>query len=122
MLLAVLEVDAAAVCASVPIFWPVLTQRLGDIFVTQEIEIRRETRYIIDDDESQFPAQAHSRSTSDAELKQTMSGTTRTDAKGNYAMRSMDPLRFSTTESPRVEAMARSDSKMSGVQWSLNSR
>ncbi|KAK6843457.1 hypothetical protein PG987_004317 [Apiospora arundinis] len=53
MLLAVLEVDAAAVCASVPIFWPVLSNKLGGIFVTQEIEIRRETRFFqMDDEES----------------------------------------------------------------------
>ncbi|KAI0476313.1 hypothetical protein GGR56DRAFT_464727 [Xylariaceae sp. FL0804] len=45
ILLAVLEVDAAAICASVPVFWPVLTLQWGKIFVTQEIVMTRETRY-----------------------------------------------------------------------------
>ncbi|OTA92211.1 hypothetical protein M434DRAFT_61763, partial [Hypoxylon sp. CO27-5] len=43
IILAVLEVDAASVCASVPIFWPVLRNLdWGKIFVTQEINITRE--------------------------------------------------------------------------------
>ncbi|ETS88229.1 hypothetical protein PFICI_02057 [Pestalotiopsis fici W106-1] len=44
IILAVLEVDCAAICASIPIFWPVLEARWGTIFITQEIKITREDR------------------------------------------------------------------------------
>ncbi|KAH6658247.1 hypothetical protein BKA67DRAFT_533406 [Truncatella angustata] len=49
MLLAVLEVDAAAICASIPIFWPVMVTHLGGIFVTKEMSIIREMRYTQED-------------------------------------------------------------------------
>ncbi|KAI1850926.1 hypothetical protein JX266_003591 [Neoarthrinium moseri] len=45
ILLASLEVDVATICASVPVFWPVLTSKLGHIFVTQEIKIERAHRF-----------------------------------------------------------------------------
>ncbi len=48
ILLAVLEVDCASICASVPVFWPVLSRQLGKIFVTKEIEIIHEDRYEFD--------------------------------------------------------------------------
>jgi hypothetical protein len=51
ILLTILEVNAATICASVPVFWPVLTARLDKIFVTQEIKIERTHRFsTIDDD------------------------------------------------------------------------
>ena len=43
-----LEVDAASICASVPVFWPVLTQQLGKIFVTKEFAVVHEERYDLD--------------------------------------------------------------------------
>ncbi len=45
ILLAVLEVDCASICASVPVFWPVLRRQIGNIFVTKEIQITHEDRY-----------------------------------------------------------------------------
>lgn len=44
ILLMVLEVNVASICASVPIFWPVLSPFLGAIFVTREIDIKTESR------------------------------------------------------------------------------
>ncbi len=44
ILLAVLEVTLASICASVPIFWPVLTQQVIRIFVTKEVEITHNDR------------------------------------------------------------------------------
>lgn len=104
ILLAVLEVDAAAVCASVPIFWPTLTQQWGKIFVTQEIKITRETRYIEEDDESELTGEHHSRAGSEAELKRTESNR-RTEAhyQDSYILQQVDPLR-SAKDSSRVEA------------------
>jgi len=43
ILLIVLEVNIASICASVPIFWPVLAPYLGSIFVTREFSIKTET-------------------------------------------------------------------------------
>ncbi|KAI1859314.1 uncharacterized protein JN550_012123 [Neoarthrinium moseri] len=51
ILLASLEVDVATICASVPVFWPVLTSKLGHIFVTQEIKIERAHRFSTIEDE-----------------------------------------------------------------------
>ncbi|KAH8648446.1 hypothetical protein BX600DRAFT_517833 [Xylariales sp. PMI_506] len=39
VILSAAEVDLASVCASVPVFWPVLTDSLGEIFVTKEVQI-----------------------------------------------------------------------------------
>jgi hypothetical protein len=45
VILGLMEVNAASICACVPVFWPVLSARLDNIFVTQEIEITREFRF-----------------------------------------------------------------------------
>jgi hypothetical protein len=39
--LATLEVDVASVCASTPVFWPVLRDHVLTIFVTREVKITR---------------------------------------------------------------------------------
>jgi len=44
IVLAVVEVDMASMCASIPVFWPILQDSWGKIFVTQEIEIVHESR------------------------------------------------------------------------------
>ena len=44
VILAAVEVDLASMCASAPVFWPVLRQQVMKIFVTQQIEIIREER------------------------------------------------------------------------------
>lgn len=49
--LATLEVNFATICASIPVFWPVLTARLDKVFVTREIKIERIHRFeTVDDD------------------------------------------------------------------------
>jgi hypothetical protein len=48
ILLMVLEVNVASICASVPIFWPVLRPFLGAIFVTREFSVKHEVREITD--------------------------------------------------------------------------
>ncbi|KAK2047988.1 hypothetical protein LZ31DRAFT_606766 [Colletotrichum somersetense] len=42
MTLAILEIDIAAICASLPVFWPVLQSSMGAIFVTREVKITTE--------------------------------------------------------------------------------
>jgi hypothetical protein len=44
ILLMVLEINVASICASVPIFWPVLRPYLGAIFVTREYSVKHEPR------------------------------------------------------------------------------
>ncbi|KAH7033035.1 uncharacterized protein B0I36DRAFT_104209 [Microdochium trichocladiopsis] len=44
IVLAVVEVDMASMCASIPVFWPILQDSWGKIFVTQEVEVVHESR------------------------------------------------------------------------------
>ena len=43
-MVAALEVNLATICASLPVFWPVIEQSMGWIFVTQEVHVTREVR------------------------------------------------------------------------------
>ncbi|KAK8134170.1 hypothetical protein PG984_006182 [Apiospora sp. TS-2023a] len=49
IILGVLEVKVAAICACVPVFWPALTSGPGRIIVTREVRITREPRCSLDD-------------------------------------------------------------------------
>ncbi|KAH8669128.1 hypothetical protein BX600DRAFT_497070 [Xylariales sp. PMI_506] len=44
VLLSTIELDLASMCASLPVFWPVLTDTLGEIFVTKEVQVIYEDR------------------------------------------------------------------------------
>ncbi len=44
ILLMVLEINVASICASVPIFWPVLRPYIGAILVTREFSVKHEVR------------------------------------------------------------------------------
>jgi len=44
ILLAMMEVDCAAVCGSVPIFWPQLSKHIGNIIVIREVRVTSESR------------------------------------------------------------------------------
>ncbi|KAK2599417.1 hypothetical protein N8I77_011171 [Diaporthe amygdali] len=46
IVLAALEVSLATVCASLPVFWPVMKFNWGTIFVTYEISVTREENYV----------------------------------------------------------------------------
>ncbi|KFA56577.1 hypothetical protein S40293_01135 [Stachybotrys chartarum IBT 40293] len=45
LLLAVIEVDVASICASIPVFWPVLASKIEMITVTREVKIERTHRF-----------------------------------------------------------------------------
>ncbi|KAI2470664.1 hypothetical protein F4781DRAFT_164982 [Annulohypoxylon bovei var. microspora] len=116
IVLAVLEVDAASICASVPIFWPVLRKLdWGKIFVTQEVNITRETRYMDDDEDRLTRDTTHSRTGSEADLG---GDSSRKGMKNkgmyyqdSYVLSQVDPLQ---TSIERVQASARSDKVKSG--------
>jgi hypothetical protein len=42
IVLSVLEVDIASICACVPIFWPVISKKIDHIMVTKEVKITHE--------------------------------------------------------------------------------
>ncbi|KAF9738537.1 hypothetical protein PMIN06_001699 [Paraphaeosphaeria minitans] len=45
IILSCLEIDLAIMCASMPIFWPVIEESFAAIFVTREIQITEQRRY-----------------------------------------------------------------------------
>ncbi|KAK6065229.1 hypothetical protein SCUP234_12676 [Seiridium cupressi] len=108
IILAVLEIDCAAICASIPIFWPVLEDKWGSIFITQEIKVTREHRYLEDDDQVSLRAGPTG---SDVELKRSDSGHSEGPAHYNdvFIMRSVDPLRSPTFGESRNAAVIKSE-------------
>ncbi|CAJ2503364.1 Uu.00g107580.m01.CDS01 [Anthostomella pinea] len=66
ILLGMMEVTGASICASVPVFWPVLTARIEEILVTREIQITRAHRFSGDGDDR--VELQHSRTGSEASL------------------------------------------------------
>jgi hypothetical protein len=44
MILASLEIDFAIICASIPIFWPLIVKALPQIFVTKEVRVTHHQR------------------------------------------------------------------------------
>ncbi|KAI0130455.1 hypothetical protein BJ170DRAFT_315599 [Xylariales sp. AK1849] len=102
ILLANLEVDLATICASVPVFWPVLTSKLDKILVTQEIKIEREHRFSAIDDEyelqrngdGEYPSEVlHSRTTSESSLHRAQSRPGKDGHyKDKYIMAQVNPL------------------------------
>ncbi|KAI1826877.1 hypothetical protein F4861DRAFT_19252 [Xylaria intraflava] len=75
IVLASIEVDLASIVASIPVFWPMLTQSWGAIFVTKEVLVTHHHRRLSASGEDQFelrPAtrsSSHERAGSDGSLK-----------------------------------------------------
>ncbi|KAH8671058.1 hypothetical protein BX600DRAFT_509764 [Xylariales sp. PMI_506] len=99
ILLAALEVNAASICASVPIFWPVLSNNWSGIFVTQEVKVTHEARYNDDDRDSLAPrasqTEHHGRTDSETELSiiDSPRGTNK-HYRDSFVLRQVDPLRL----------------------------
>lgn len=93
ILLAVLEVHCASICASVPIFWPVVRPFFfkGEILVEHEIRIESSARYR-EDRATPSPSETDSQT----ELRDVESSTTNLQSrhyKDEYVMRQVNPLR-----------------------------
>lgn len=58
ILLATVEGSLASICASVPIFWPILVKHIGNILVTQEIQIVHEERCVVEDKDDRYKMDA----------------------------------------------------------------
>lgn len=110
LLLATLECDCASICASVPIFWPVLSPYLGAIFVTQEVSVEHEYR---DADEESKPHKSSNslpKSGSQTELRKLdVTTTTTTNMHYFYDDEGSAPIQ-SQTKQPGTHTRVRSDS------------
>lgn len=111
VVLGMMEVNAASVCACVPVFWPVLTARIDQIFVTQEVKITRECRYSGDGDDQ---IELHNSATSMHSRAESLSshsqmGLTQKTAHytDEFMMEKVNPIRSQTT----VQASKRSAPK-----------
>jgi len=91
----VLEINVASICASVPIFWPLLRPYIGAIFVTREFKIEHEIR------EDFSAPTSRDRTNSETELNPHYN-----DA---YIMELVDP--FNKEERGASPQMTRSDSR-----------
>lgn len=111
ILLAALETNAASICASVPIFWPVFTSSWGGIFVTQEVKITHETRYLDEEDRDSLTHSGSMHSRNGSESQVCIMDGTGDGRKGNkhyrdsYILRQVDPLR-SKDDREQPSAMA----------------
>ncbi|KAI0016643.1 hypothetical protein F4780DRAFT_669889 [Xylariomycetidae sp. FL0641] len=56
IVLAAMEVDLASICASIPIFWPIITHNIGKIFVTQEVHVTHHHRRLSEDNYELSPS------------------------------------------------------------------
>lgn len=123
IILAVLEVDCAAICASIPIFWPVLAAQWGSVFITQEIKITREDRYF--EEEERLSTHTSRGDGSEVELKRTESAHSVGSRGGThyndmFVMQSVDPLRSPTLGGSRSAATIQSDGPKNGRRkWGL---
>ncbi|KAK8109429.1 hypothetical protein PG999_007566 [Apiospora kogelbergensis] len=79
--LATLEVNFASICASIPVFWPVLTARLDKVFVTREIKIERIHRFEAVDEDRCADDDKYG---DDIELQRTRTADSRTDDFGGH--------------------------------------
>jgi hypothetical protein len=112
LLLAALEVNCASICASVPIFWPVISPYFGTIFVTQEVRVEHEYRDMFDEESKGRKDLSRSSRGSQTELttmeSRTPSGNDHLD--GYYVSGHPDPLKSPGAKGPGTHTRVRSDS------------
>ncbi|KAI9146870.1 hypothetical protein HJFPF1_13438 [Paramyrothecium foliicola] len=98
IILSSLEVDLASICASIPVFWPVLSNKLEKITITHEVKIERTRRFSIiveNSDQDDVEMTARSRSTSQGSLTNNLSNeNTRSSRhyKDDFIMSQVSPL------------------------------
>lgn len=103
---ACLEIDAASICASITVFWPVITAKFDQIFVTNEITITRSHRHFSDLGEGESDDMELHRSHSTEQQKihsrggsetTSLFGVSTNEAKNvysdTYILEQVDPLR-----------------------------
>ncbi|KAF2004880.1 hypothetical protein P154DRAFT_21289 [Amniculicola lignicola CBS 123094] len=111
ILLSCLEIDLAVICASMPVFWPVLEKSFSQIFVTYEVKITEHRRYdnIELDNNGRATSLKTSSGASDEELRLTMMAT-KSQAelhehyKDQYVVGHVDPFRTEPTLETNVNS------------------
>ncbi|KAI1492977.1 hypothetical protein F5X96DRAFT_667179 [Biscogniauxia mediterranea] len=108
IILGVIEIELASICASIPVFWPVITESIGKIFVTQEVHVTHQHRRLSGDDDDRYELQQtstspsqHSRVGSEVSLKLVLTGTksqVRDHYQDSYVKNSVLPLGVSDKE------------------------
>ncbi|KAK9772331.1 hypothetical protein SCAR479_11031 [Seiridium cardinale] len=112
IVLGMMEVNAASICACIPVFWPVLTKRIDQIFVTQEVKITRERRFSEERDDgielNDGASSMHSRGgsmTSQSQMHLTKQSTHYMD---DYVLDQVDPLRTKNNVQVSTELITKS--------------
>ncbi|KAK6208338.1 hypothetical protein LQW54_006962 [Pestalotiopsis sp. IQ-011] len=119
IVLGMMEVNAASVCACVPVFWPALTARMDQIFVTQEIKITRERRFSEDGDDEFELQDSHSHNSRTLSMSSQKNLTKKEmHYMDDYVMEQVDPLRDKTRN---VEVSTELPSKTVGRKQSTRS-
>ncbi|KAJ9156384.1 Integral membrane protein [Pleurostoma richardsiae] len=102
IVLAALEVDLALICASLPVFWPVVQSSLGRIFVTREVNVTREDRrYSTQDEDAELCDMSPSPRLPPVAGKKRYSDP--------FVRWAVDPLRFSKAATTTVESVGQAD-------------
>lgn len=95
--LSALEVHLATICASMPVFWPVIQENLGRILVTREVDVTRETL--------DFSNINNSFDDSDMYALDAVNTTKKQHFDQNYILSRVDPLREEKPTTTTVMAM-----------------
>ncbi|KAI5918801.1 hypothetical protein F4810DRAFT_715164 [Camillea tinctor] len=108
IILGVIEIELASICASIPVFWPVITESINKIFVTQEVHVTHQHRRLSGDDDDRYelqqtstPQSQHSRVGSEVSLKLVLTGAksqVQDHYKDSYVKNSVLPLGVSDKE------------------------
>jgi hypothetical protein len=110
--LSVLEVNLATICASLPVFWPVINENLGRILVTHEIDVTRETR-----DFSNFN---HHWEDSDTYALEAVSSAQKLHPDQRYMLSQIDPLQEEKPSTTTVMAMGQQANSATVLDRSLD--
>lgn len=110
--LSVLEVNLATICASLPVFWPVLKENLGRILVTREVDVTRETR--------DFSTINNQWEDSDMYALEAVPSAQKPQYDQRYMLSHIDPLQEEKPTTTTVMAMNQQPNGTTGMKRSLD--
>lgn len=110
--LSALEVHLATICASLPVFWPVIKENLGRILVTREVDVTRETR--------DFSTINNTWEDSDIYALEAVPSTQKPHLDQRYMLSHIDPLREEKPTTTTVMAASPQGNGGGGVKRSLD--
>lgn len=110
--LSALEVHLATICASLPVFWPVIKENLGRILVTREVDVTRETR--------DFSTINTNWEDSDAYALDAVPSTQKPPLDQRYMLSHIDPLQEEKPTTTTVMAVSQQNNGAAGRNRSLD--